>query len=303
MRGLIKKVLAKLPEPVSDYLLERGKQVQDRRYLKQGLTQIKCGAFELQSPRNHMLVGIEKVQPYRDLCVGIVAKFVSEKYPDGTIIDIGANIGDTAALIATYSKSKLILVEASDYFFEILARNVKQFPNEVVLKKTLISSGEAVSGSLHYRGGTAYFHASENGEAKIKTERLADVADSNTHFVKVDTDGFDVGILSASLDWLAANHPAVVFENEIPDDKALLAVNGLIDALKERGYEYFVVWDDPGLHIVSTSSVDVLKDLNRYLLKLSQDKSRSDICNYDVLCLHRDDADIYQSVRGWYESY
>ncbi len=303
MRGLIKKVLAKLPEPVSEHLLERGKRLQDRKYLKQGFTQIKCGDFQLQAPRNHVLVGIHETQPYRDLCVGIVAKFISAKYPDGTIIDIGANIGDTAALIATNSKSKLILVEASDYFFEILARNVKQLPNEVVLKKTMISNGRAVSGSLHYRGGTAYFHESGDGEAEIKTERLADVADGKTHFVKVDTDGFDVEILSGSLDWLAVQHPAIVFESEIRDDKALLAVNALMDELNARGYEYFAVWDDPGLHIVSTSSVDVLKDLNRYLLKLSQDRFRSAICNYDVMCLHRDDADIYESVRSWYEKY
>ncbi len=303
MRRLIKRVLEKLPESISEYLLQRGKGVQDRLYLKQGFTQIKCGAFQLQSPKNHLLVGVHKAQPYRDLCVGIVSKFVSAKYPDGTIIDIGANIGDTAALIATYSKSKLILVEASDYFFEILARNVKQLPNEMVLKKTMISNGRAVSGSLHYRGGTAYFHESGETEVQIKTERLANVADGKTRFIKVDTDGFDVEILSGSLDWLAVEHPAILFEDEVRDDKALLAVNGLMDELNGIGYKYFIVWDDPGLHIVSTSSVDVLKDLNRYLYKLSQEKFRSTIFNYDVLCMHCSDEDIYQSVRGWYESY
>ncbi len=303
MRQLIKKALANLPESISESLLERGKKFQDRMYLKQGFTQVRCGAFQLRSPKNHLLVGIHEVQPYRDLWVGIVSKFISAKYPDGTIIDIGANIGDTAALIATYSKSRLILVETSDYFFEILARNVKQFPNEVVLKKTMISNGRGVSGSLHYRSGTAYFHESGVGKVQIKTERLADVADGKTHFVKVDTDGFDAEILSGSLDWLAAEHPAIVFESEIRDDKALLAANGLVDDLRKIGYEYFTVWDDPGLHIVSTSSVDVLKDLNHYLFKLSQERFRNTICNYDILCMHRTDEDVYQSVRRWYESY
>jgi FkbM family methyltransferase len=303
VRVLIKKVLAKLPKSISEYLLERGKQFQDRMYFKQGFTQIECGVFQLQAPKKHLLVGLYKTQPYRNLCIGIVSKFVSAKYPGGTIVDIGANIGDTAALIATYSKSKLILVEASDYFFEILTRNVKQLPNEVVLKKTMISNGRTVSGALHYRGGTAYFYESENGEAQIKTERLADVADGKVRFVKVDTDGFDVEILSGSLDYLAVEHPAIVFENEIRDEGALLAVNRLVEGLKEIGYEYFIVWDDPGLHIVSTSSVDILKDLNRYLFKLSEQTFRSAICNYNVLCMHRDDGDIYQSVRGWCESY
>jgi FkbM family methyltransferase len=303
MKRLIKKVLAKLPNSISQYLLECGKRIQDRVSVKQRFTQIKCGAFKLQSPKNHLLVGIYEAQPYRDLWVGIVSKYVSAKYPDGTIIDIGANIGDTAAIIASYSKCKLILVEASEYFFEVLARNVKQFPNEVVLKRTMISNGRAVSGSLHYRGGTAYFSETADGKAPVKTERLADVADDKTHFVKVDTDGFDVEILSGSLDWLAVERPAIVFENEIRNNKALLAVNGLLDELKGIGYEHFTVWDDPGLHIVSTSCVDVLKDLNRYLLKLSQGKFRNAICNYDILCIHRNDGDVYESVRAWYETY
>ena len=73
--------------------------------------------------------------------------------------------------------------------------------------------------------------------------------------------------------------------------------------LMKAGYEYFIVWDDPGHHVVSTSSLDVLKDLNRYLFRISQSDGAKSICNYDVLCLHPRDSDVYRDVTEWYRSH
>jgi FkbM family methyltransferase len=236
------------------------------------------------------------------MCVGIVAKFVASKYPDGTIVDIGANIGDTAAIIATYSSNKLILVEPSEYFCEILRRNVRQFPNEVVVRKTMVSTGRNMSGNLHHWGGTASFHEEQDGQEQVRTERLLDVADKNTRFIKIDTDGYDVEILTDSIEWLSVSRPTLLFENGIRNSHDLIAVNTLLDRLMKIGYEHFIVWDDPGFHLVSTTSVEVLKDLNRYLCKRIEHGAPS-ICNYDVLCVHRRDEDIYNAVREWYRTY
>lgn len=136
-------------------------------------------------------------QPYRDLCVGITAKFVTEEYANATIVDIGANIGDTAAIIAQYTSAKIVLVEASDYDAGILTKNVRQFPNEIEIQRVFVADGKEVHGNLHYRCGTAFFEES-SGSSK-ETRRLCDIADENTRFVKTDADGFDVKIIRASL--------------------------------------------------------------------------------------------------------
>lgn len=303
MNSVMKTLLSKLPKPVYESLRQRRRRYRERRFLNQDMTQFDCGAFQLEIPRSHLLLSLHKSQPYRDLCVGVVAKFIGAKYPDATIVDIGANIGDTAALIATYFKGKLVLVEASDYFFEILTRNVKQFPNEVIVRKTMISDGEDVSGHLQHWGGTAVFTEGPDEPTTTRTERLLDVADENTRFVKIDTDGYDVQILADSLEWLAVKHPAILFENEIKDDKELVAVDSLLDELKRIGYESFIVWDDPGFHIASTTCVEVIKDLNRYLFKLTQDRFQHSLSNFDVLCLHRADDDIYRNVHEYYMTY
>jgi FkbM family methyltransferase len=303
IKRLIKKILPALPKPMQAYLFERGRRLQNSRYFRQGSARIRIGDFELDVPAHHPLPGLLKAQPYRDMSVGIVAKYIAEKYPNGSVVDIGANIGDTAAMIARYSNHKLILVEPSDYFFGYLERNVRQFQNEVIVKKAMVSTGRSLAGSLHHHGGTAYFHESPDGQREFKTERLRDMSDPNTHFVKIDTDGYDVEILADSLDWLEAQHPAVVFENGVEDDQDLAAANALFDELGKIGYRYFMVWDDPGFHLVSTTSIEVLKDLNRYLFKLKQHRFARAVSNFDVLGLHRDDEDIYESVRAWYQSY
>jgi hypothetical protein len=167
----------------------------------------------------------------------------------------------------------------------------------------MISNGKNILGSMHHRGGTAYFHEGFGGKTEIKTSRLHEVVDKNTRFVKIDTDGYDISILNDSFEWLAEGHPAILFENDIRDIKDLTAVDELFDNLKKIGYEYFVVWDDPGFHVVSTQDLGIIKDLNRYLFKLHQSEFQRGISNYDVLCLHREEIDIYNKVCGCYKTY
>jgi FkbM family methyltransferase len=274
-----------------------------RRFFAQRLVSLKCGDFEIESPANHLLVHILRKQPYRDVAIGVAAKLLTAKYPGGTLVDIGANIGDTAAIMATHSKSKLILVEPSDYFFEILSRNASRFPNQTDLVKALIGDGSAAHGRLHHWGGTAYFENDAQAKTTCISVPLSDIADPATCFVKIDTDGYDFQIVSHSLKWLEAIRPAVYFEDQIRTAGELRAANDVLDGLSSAGYAYFVVWDDPGLHILSTTTIDVLKDLNRYLFKLWENDVRKSLHNYDVLCLHERDEDIYQAVREWCRSY
>lgn len=300
MSALIKSLL---PKSIYAFLKKRRKQYVEQNYFEQGLTKIKCGAYEIEAPDSHLLINLLKSQPYRDLCVGITAKYISAKYPDGTIVDIGANIGDTAAIIATYAQNKLILIEASNYSFDILVRNTSQLPNEIVVKKVLISDGNKVAGSFHHWGGTASFVEEAGGKIQMKTERLSDVADEKVCFIKTDTDGYDFKILLDGLEYLASVHPAILFENQIQSNQDLNDADELYARLMQIGYAYFIVWDDPGFHLVSTTSLDVLTDLNRYLFKVFQHDGHKSIYNYDVLCLHQNDEDVYKDICEWYKTY
>jgi FkbM family methyltransferase len=292
-----------LPKRVYDLLRELRRQHRERRYFRQDFTSIQCGAYEIEAPKDHLLVSLLKSQPYRDLCVGISAKYVSAKYPSGSIVDVGANIGDTAAILATYTRNRLILIEGSDYFYDILARNVSLLPNDTIIKKTLVSDGSRLSGTFSHWGGTASFHEGTPGKTPLQSERLSEIADERTCFVKTDTDGYDFKILIDSLEWLASVRPAILFENQIRDAADRESADELYNRLRQIGYEYFIVWDDAGFHLVSTNSLDVLIDMNRYMFKVFQAEGhRKSIHNYDVLCLHQKDADIYEDVSKWYRT-
>lgn len=257
---------------------------------------IQCGDFKIEVPKNHPLVKLLKQQPDKDVCVGIAAKFVSEKYPVGTIVDIGANVGDTAAIIATHTKSKLILIEPSDYYFEFLSRNAFQIPNVKAVKKALISDGNTLSGFFSHWGGTANFLEAGDSKKQTKSERLCDVADSNTCFVKIDTDGYDFKILRSSLKWLGNVQPAIFYENWLRHAADFADAEALYPELMQLGYGYFILWDDSGFHLVSTSSLDTLTDLNRYLFKHKK------MDYYDILCLHQKDKDVYMKIHEWYKN-
>jgi len=80
--GVLNKVVARLPKPLQDSARRSGRFLRDKMYARQSTVKMLVSGFTLEIPRHHHLVGMQKSQPYRNLCVGITAKFVTEKYID-----------------------------------------------------------------------------------------------------------------------------------------------------------------------------------------------------------------------------
>jgi FkbM family methyltransferase len=217
-------------------------------------------------------------------------------------VDIGANIGDTAAVMASYAPNPKILVEPSDFYCNFLRRNAARIPNVAQIHQVLISSREREMGMLVHGGGTARFETGA-GTNTWECKQLANIADESTRFIKIDTDGFDVPILAASLDFLTQRQPCLFYENAVPTPEALVASNRLLGDLAEVGYRYFAVFDDAGLHLVSTSDLSLLRDLNRYLFKSLTGPRPRDLYNWDVLCLPAADEDVFVAVTDYYRRY
>lgn len=132
----------------------------------------------------------------------------------------------------------------------------------------------------------------------METKRLSEIAVEPTRLVKIDTDGLDFTIIGASTDWLSTAHPALLFEDQIRSPRDLRNANETFQRLSDIGYAFFIVWDDPGLHIVWTTSLETIYDLTRYLFQLSDGDNRKTIHNHDVLCLNEADADVYNSINS-----
>jgi FkbM family methyltransferase len=92
------------------------------------------------------------------------------------LVDVGANIGDTAAIMATYSPSPIVLVEASEFYCRFLRNNVARIPNRTSIHQTLVSGRPREEGTLKHVGGTARFDTIAGSESWIDCKRLSDVA-------------------------------------------------------------------------------------------------------------------------------
>lgn len=134
-------------------------------------------------------------------------------------------------------------------------------------------------------------------------KRLAEIADGQTRLIKIDTDGFDLPILAASLEFLAQRRPCLYYENSVGDAGTLAVAHRLVGDLVGIGYRYFAVFDDRGLHLVSTTDLGVLRCLNRYLHKTLTGPEERGLYNYDVLCLPAEDEDVFAAVTEYYRQY
>lgn len=54
---------------------------------------LPIGPFTLILPSTSYLPSLYTAQPFRDLAVGIIAKYAGEKYRDRCMVDVGANVG------------------------------------------------------------------------------------------------------------------------------------------------------------------------------------------------------------------
>lgn len=299
MKRLIRNLV---PAPIRDAFRRLRGRWRENKFFTQSLLHVKCGDYELLVPKSHLLTNLLATQPLRDKCVGVAAEYLGLKYRSGTIVDVGANIGDTAAIIATHASNKLILVEGSEYFHSLLLRNVRQLPNDIEVKHCLIGDGSQVAARLTHWGGTAFLNKHEPGDSRANTERLCSIAGDDTCFVKLDTDGNDFAILADSIDWFAKVRPGILFENQIHDQNDLHAAGSICRRLADIGYLYFIVWDDAGFFLCSTTCLQLLADLNRYLLTVHENRGHISIYNTDILCLHQEDKDVFDLVCEWYRS-
>jgi FkbM family methyltransferase len=268
-------------------------------FSRQSSKKIHIGKFVLDAPASHPITELYSSSNYRDLCVEVTAKYCGAKYPNKSIIDIGANIGDTATRMRLVCANHLVLVEASDTFFEYLKNNSQQLGNSTLLK-AFVADGSMQRGTLRHWGGTAHF-VEDDTSNQLQTCELKELTDKPVCFIKSDTDGFDHSILLHGIEWLRIQHPVILLEDQVNTASELVAAEKLFEQLVKSGYNNFIFWDDAGSIILSTNSLAIISDMHKYLLLVHTQKTRRTISNYDVGCFHQCDEDIFLSIKSAFE--
>ena len=286
------------------FLQKRREQKRAIAVFDQGTTSVTIGDFSIALPEKHPLIDWQLSQPYRDQHIGIAAGLFGIKYPNAALIDIGANVGDSAALMASHCQNDLILIEPSPLYVKYLKNNVAQFRNKTVIEEVLIGGESMSHGNLVHLGGTAYLEPGKPGAPKqFATKQLSEFS-QDVCLVKCDTDGHDFDIVIENIPWFGKLRPGLIIENQIRTKTDLDQANIAFSKLMSVGYRQFLFFDDPGFMIMGTDSFEQIQALNRYQFKLfEREQSQRSLWNFDVLCCHERDADLFEAVRAYYRAY
>lgn len=216
----------------------------------------------LTLPFSHQLPSIWSVYDDYSQNLARIAE-ACERWREGsTMIDVGANVGDSVVVARTLSKIPILCVEGDPRYLHYLKLNTAQYGDvEIAPHYVGVVDGERRA-SVVSKGGTAHLEFDVHGTASVSLRTLQTLTREHPRFanvslLKLDTDGFDVRILMASSDFLRARSPVVFFEY----DPRLMGVYGdkgmpVFPFLRSHGYEGVVVWDNFGDYVLSTTTSD-----------------------------------------------
>jgi FkbM family methyltransferase len=264
------------------------------------------GRHTIQLPAGHRLDVYRAAHPLYDLHVQHIGAVLLKKYPQMWAVDIGANVGDTAAAISAASAIPTVCVEGDPFYFSWLegnARRIGDWVRPVAMFVGKLQQAIPV-GRIIRQQGTARL-AAGNGVARNQLPVhmapinvvLSAYAGHSFKLMKIDTDGHDFEILCSSAGWIAEHRPVVLFECDTsfrPDGMA--EAKRTFELLRELGYRRHVFFDNYGNPLViDDGSVDAML---RAIEQLDSTRQlRHGVQYFDVYAFHDNDLDLHDSFR------
>ena len=170
------------------------------------------------------------------------------------LLDVGANVGDSALqVLAVTPGARVLCVEPDDFYLPFLRRNTAAGPVVVVpalLLTEAAASGAAAMSPVRRWGTTTFAAADAPGQTATVTvdELVARHSDfASIRLVKSDTDGYDVQLVPALARAYAANRPVLFFEYDLRQTRAAgLDPVPVWDELEALGYAEVAIWSNGG---------------------------------------------------------
>lgn len=217
---------------------------------------------------------------------------------DETIIDIGANVGDSlAGMIEQNSNCSYLCIEADEYFFDFLCKNTQRIQAKISNSKIFVNNslvGKNITGvSLEGERGTKHAVIDSNG--KIKSKPLDEIVSmypkiNNIRLLKSDVDGFDYDVINSSLEVVKKYKPLIFFECQYDFKWQLNGYLKLFNTLNSLGYDRYVVLDNFGDIMLQTSEIKIIKQLLEYIERQNNKESTRTIYYFDILAVHKNDT-------------
>ena len=222
-----------------------------------------------------------------------LASLLAESAPPLTVLDVGANVGDSALQILNATDGRVLCIEADKFYLDFLHRNVDH-DDRITVVESLLAVDEAAAATTAVRvGGTTRFVKGAEPDAMPSVTptglRQEYPAFSELRLVKSDTDGYDVALIPAIAEAWADARPVLFFEY----DPYLARIAGydpvaVWSRLEELGYREAVVWNHAGALLGRLTSAE-LPARSRQLDDFPARRPGRRIY-WDVALAHQDDA-------------
>jgi FkbM family methyltransferase len=219
-----------------------------------------------------------------------------------SVIDVGANVGDSARQMLAATDARILCVEPDDQWLSFLRANAGDDPRISIAPVLIATRQTGPLGASRRNGTTRYLPRVAMTDVQRSTpEELLDrwPAYRQADLVKSDTDGFDVDIVPALARALANVRPCLFFEY----DERLARSAGIEDprrvwsTLEDLGYVQVMVWNNFGDPI----TVAPIDEVPR--LAAENWGGTQDVEYWDVALVHPSRAEAADAVRRWWDSW
>jgi len=256
----------------------------------------KIGGFDLKMPYSHNLLFYLNTSPYYDRVLPRICNLLQKERGKLKIIDVGANVGDTVALIFQKANADFLCIDGADKYFKYLLENAKQFDGHVFCEKVFLGKNADLNRlkEVFVNGTARLVENNSNFSGGVKTVSLDYLLQSKypdfkkCDLLKIDTDGYEYNVVAGALNFLKSSKPLVFFEFT---PSAMKNPISLLDVFYGLGYTEGLFYANTGeaKFVIKLNNRDKLNSV----LSLIDNKN---IYYYDVLVVHKRDAAIKKLI-------
>lgn len=222
-----------------------------------------------------------------------ICSFLQKNEGKMRLIDIGANIGDTASLVDRMASGDILCVEGMSDFLPLLRANTAKLRNCHVQIAEVFCSDETGT-RIEYEGqrvhGTASLVKINSNNSEMKFMTLDDIVAiyptfKDANILKIDTDGFEVEVINGGTNFIRESRPVIYFEflpSKVDSRQDGFIEEGIFSTLHRLGYRRAIFYDNFGK---MCKVMDDISNSNQ-IKKIVKNIDLKSIYYYDVLAIH-----------------
>jgi FkbM family methyltransferase len=228
------------------------------------VVRVKVGDRYLYVNTSHALPQYTANFPYYDTALPRLCAFLERKRGYLTLIDVGANIGDSVSSVASKVSGTFLCIEADTKYVNPLEMNVKGI-DSVTIETVLVSDvEEELSVGFVQTCGTSRLARTSSADRSRSMATTVDKlvqkhpAFARTNIIKVDTDGYDYKVIRGSSALIREANPVIYFEFS-PEHLKLVAGEdpiSIFDFVSKRNYSNALFYDHTGLPLMTIKTAE-----------------------------------------------